>query len=251
MTVTTQALYNEASNDWQRSEPLLLSDFTARPFLLNWCEPTRDLNVLDLGCGEGYFARGLKKQGAGKVTGIDISEEMIRGAQAREASEQLGIDYRQGLATDLDAVPAQSFDICVAVFLFNYLDLKQTQHTMREVYRVLKPGGRFIFAVPHPSLAFVTEKVAPFYFDSAGKGYFSGRDCQFEGKIWRRDGKSVPVRSVHKTLEDYMSSLATAGFETMPQLAELRATEEHLAQDPAWFGPLRDKPLHLAFQLRK
>jgi hypothetical protein len=37
----------------------------------------------------------------------------------------------------------------------------------------------------------------------------------------------------------------------MPQVAELRATEEHLRMDPTWFGPLRDKPLHLAFQLRK
>ena len=212
MTVTTQSLYNEASNDWQRSEPILLSDFTARPFLLKWCEPTRGLNVLDLGCGEGYFARGLKKQGAGKVTGIDISEEMILGAQSREAKEQLGIEYRQGQATDLEAEQTGSFDICVAVFLFNYLNLKQTQHTMHEVYRLLKPGGRFIFAVPHPSLAFITDdRVAPFYFDPAGKGYFSGRDCQFEGKIWRRDGKSVPVRSVHKTLEDYMASLAEIG----------------------------------------
>ena len=110
---------------------------------------------------------------------------------------------------------------------------------------MLKPGGRFIFAVPHPSLAFVGDKVAPFYFEPDGKGYFSGRDCQFEGKIWRRDGKSVPVRSVHKTLEDYMTGLEAAGFETMPKVTELRATEEHLAMDPEWFGPLRDLPLHL------
>ncbi|MGK0431950.1 MAG: hypothetical protein ACJA0V_001085, partial [Planctomycetota bacterium] len=39
MNVTTRELYNDASNDWQRSEPVLLSDFTARPFLLKWCEP--------------------------------------------------------------------------------------------------------------------------------------------------------------------------------------------------------------------
>jgi len=251
MSVTTKELYNEASNDWQRSEPILLSDFTARPFLLKWCEPVAGLDVLDLGCGEGYFARGLKRKGAGTIHGIDVSEEMVRGAQQREAQENLGITYRAGDATDLDDVASESFDICVAVFLFNYLTLEQTRHTMQEVHRVLRPGGRFIFAVPHPSLAYLGDKVAPFYFDPQSKGYFSGRDCQFEGEIWRRDGKSVRVRSVHKNLEDYFTALAGAGFQQMPMISELRATEEHLQQDPEWFGPLRDKPLHLAFQLTK
>ena len=156
-----------------------------------------------------------------------------------------------GDATDLTAIASESVDLTVAVFLFNYLTLEQTRHTMHEVHRVLRPGGRFIFAVPHPSLAFLGDKVAPFYFDPQSKGYFSGRDCQFEGEIWRRDGKSVRVRSVHKNLEDYFGALAAAGFTQMPQVAELRATEEHLRMDPTWFGPLRDKPLHLAFQLRK
>ena len=251
MSVTTKQLYDAASNDWQRSEPILLSDFTARPFLLKWCEPVAKLNVLDLGCGEGYFARGLKRQGAGSILGIDVSEEMVRGAEQREAQEQLGIRYRAGDATDLTAIASESVDLTVAVFLFNYLTLEQTRHTMHEVHRVLRPGGRFIFAVPHPSLAFLGDKVAPFYFDPQSKGYFSGRDCQFEGEIWRRDGKSVRVRSVHKNLEDYLGALAAAGFTQMPQVAELRATEEHLRMDPTWFGPLRDKPLHLAFQLRK
>jgi ubiquinone/menaquinone biosynthesis C-methylase UbiE len=251
MNVSTKDLYDGASDDWQRSEPILLSDFTARPFLLDWAEPVSGLDVLDLGCGEGYFARGLKRRGAGSLLGIDISEEMVRHAERREAEEQLGIAYRSGNATDLDEVESESFDLCVAVFLFNYLDLAQTRHTMREVQRVLRPGGRFVFAVPHPSLAFLGEKVAPFYFDPEGKGYFSGRDCQFEGEIWRRDGKSVRVRSVHKNLEDYFTALSAAGFQKMPRIAELRATEEHLELDPEWFGPLRDKPLHVAFQVAK
>ena len=48
------------------------------------------------------------------------------------------------------------------VFLFNYLDRMQTQRTMREIYRVLRPGGRFIFAVPHPSLPFLRPEAPPF-----------------------------------------------------------------------------------------
>jgi SAM-dependent methyltransferase len=249
--VTTAQLYDAASDDWQRSEPILLSDFTARPFLLKWCEPVAGLDVLDLGCGEGYFARRLKERGAGSIRGIDVSEQMVRAAEEREQKERLGIAYEAGDATDLGHIDDGSFDLVVAVFLFNYLDLDQTRHTMAEVFRVLRPGGRFVFAVPHPSLPFIGEKTAPFYFDSQGKGYYSGRNSQFEGEIWRRDGKKVPVRCVHKNLEDYIAALSGAGFGKMPMLAELRATEAHLAEDPAWFGPLRDKPLHLAFQLEK
>ena len=183
MTISTRELYDDASDDWQRTASILLSDFTARPFLMEWCQPVDGLDVLDLGCGEGYFARGLKERGAGRIRGVDVSEEMIRGAQQRETKEQLGIEYRAGDAGDLPDVEDGAVDLCVAVFLFNYVDLARTRHIMREVHRVLRPGGRFVFAVPHPSLAFLGEKRAPFYFEPDGVGYFSGRDRQFEGEI--------------------------------------------------------------------
>lgn len=120
---------------------------------------------------------------------------------------------------------------------------------MTEAARVLRPGGKFVFAVPHPSLAFVREEAPPFFFTRGTNGYFSGRDTQFEGKIWRRDGEAVRVRCVHKTLDDYFRALAKAGFRFLPDVQELHVTEEHLALDPAFFEPLRDVPLHVAFRL--
>lgn len=250
MTASTKDLYDAASGEWRRSEPVLLSDYTARPFLMEWCEPVAGKDVLDLGCGEGYFARGLRRRGAASILGIDISPEMVRAAREQERIEPLGIDYAAGDATDLARLADGSFDLVVAVFLFNYLDREHTAATMAEVHRVLRPGGRFVFGVPHPSLPFRRDRTPPFYFDPGQHGYFSGRDVQFEGRIWRRDGKSVPVRCVHKTLEDYFAALAAAGFHRMPRLKELYATPELLAFDPDWFGPLRDQPLHLAFQVQ-
>lgn len=250
-TESTADLYDRSSSSWTRGAPVLLSDYTARPFLLDWCAPVEGRDVLDLGCGEGYVARQLKKLGAARLEGIDISAEMIRAAQQRENSEKLGIRFHQGHARDLDGYAEGSFDLVVAVFLFNYLDRAQTAATMAAAHRVLKPGGRFVFAVPHPSLAFLREERAPFYFQRGDAGYFSGRDRQFEGRIWRRDGDSVPVRCVHKTLTDYFSGLKTAGFTTLPEIEELHVTAEHIELDPAFFGPLRDEPLHLAFRIHK
>ncbi|MEM1450600.1 MAG: class I SAM-dependent methyltransferase [Planctomycetota bacterium] len=250
MPESTAALYDGSATKWQRAEPILLSDFTARPFLLDWCDPVRGLDILDLGCGEGYVGRQLLERGAASVTGMDISAEMVENARAQiptDAGETL--TYSVGDATDLERFATDSFDLVACVFLFNYLDSAQTTAAMTEVARVLRPGGRFVFAVPHPSLAFMRPEEAPFYFSRGGRGYFEGRDALFEGEIWRRDGVACRVRCVHKTLDDYFRALREAGFTTLPELKELHATEEHMEFDPAFFEPLRETPLHLAFRL--
>lgn len=248
---STAAVYDRAAGNWQRKEAVLLSDFTARPFLVEWCEPLQGRDVLDLGCGEGYFARQLRRRGARRVRGIDVSAGMVERACAEEAREPLGVEYLHGDATDLGAVPDGSVDLAVAVFLFNYLDRKATAAVMTHVHRLLRPGGRFVFAVPHPSLPFLRAEQPPFFFSRAGLGYFSARDATLEGRIWRRDGVDVPVRCVHKTLQDYFECLALAGFAALPEVRELAVTDAHLALDPAFFGPLRDQPLHLAFRIGK
>jgi len=250
-TESTAAIYDRAATDWQRREPVLLSDFTARPFLLEWCEPVAGRDVLDLGCGEGYVARQLRRRGAGRVRGIDISAEMVARARAEEARTPLGVEYAHGDAGQLDGIATASVDLVAAVFLFNYLDTAGTAAVMGQVARVLRPGGTFVFSVPHPSLPFLRGELPPFYFARGELGYFSARDVTLEGRIWRRDGVDVPVRCVHKTLQDYFECLAAAGFTALPDVHELRVTEEHVAFDPAFFGSLRDLPLHLAFRTRK
>ena len=249
MNETNAELYDRSASDWQRTEPILLSDFTARPFVLSWCEPIQGQRVLDLGCGEGYIARQLKKRGAARVEGIDISRKMIAGAIAAEEAQPLGIRYQNCDASLSSGFHDEEFDLVIAVFLFNYVDCEQMTSIMKEVLRVLRSGGRFIFSVPHPCFAFLHEEQPPFYFQRDGAGYFSGRDELFEGRIWRRDGTNVPVRCIHKTLDDYFNALATAGFTSLPAIRELYPQPKHLEMDPDFFASLKDKPLHLAFQI--
>jgi SAM-dependent methyltransferase len=247
---TTAELYDRAAAGWARQAPLLLSDFTARPFVLDWCEPVAGRAILDLGCGEGYVARQLRRCG-GQVVGVDVSPQMIERARDAEQAEPMGIEFAVGDATDLSAYGAECFDLVVAVFLFNYLDRQQTAATMREVRRVLRRDGRFVFTVPHPSLPFLRKEEPPFFFERRGLGYFTARDVLLEGRIWRRDGVPLPVRCVHKTLEDYFTCLREAGFNALPELRELRVTDEHVGLDPKFFGPLQDTPLHLMFRTAK
>lgn len=246
---STRALYDASAGAWTRNEPMSLSDFTARPFVIKLCEPYHGARVLDLGCGEGYCARKLKSGGAGEVLGIDLSSGMIDAALKEESERPLGIVYRQGDAQKLAELETGSFDLVVAVFLFNYLDCAAMTNSMREVARVLRPDGKFVFSVPHPAFPYMRSPQAPFYFDLGGQSYFAARNTRYPGKIWRRDGSALDVQVVHKTVEDYFSALGQAGFSKLPELRELTVTQSIMEVDPAFFGPLLGLPLHMAFSV--
>lgn len=247
----TRKLYDEQASDWKRSEPVLLSDYSARPFVLNLCQPLQNAVVLDAGCGEGYVARKMLEAGAAMVQGIDISEKMIEQAIVQTSPSMLEKSKFECADIRKDAnLPPSHFDLVLAMFLFNYLDSTATEEVMGTFYQTLKPGGHFVFSVPHPSLAFLKKDRFPFYFETKG-GYFTGRNVLFPGEIWRRDGVAVGVQCIHKTVEDYFFCLRKAGFKTMPEVYELRINEEHIALDPSFFTPLGDLPLHMAFKVQK
>lgn len=245
------ALYDKHAARWRRREPSSLSDFTGRPAVFELCGDVSGLDVLDLGCGEGYCSRELAGRGARSVTGVELSGEMVRLAQAQESELRQGITYRQGDVTRLDDADAR-YDLAVGVFVYNYVTTGEMLASFREVRRVLRAGAHFVFAVPHPAFAFVRrDRRPPFHFDVGDAGYFSGRDVRYPGEIRRRDGTALPVQMVHKTFGDYFDALRAAGFPAMPEVRELRVLPEHLSLDPAFFSPVADLPLHLAVRVAK
>lgn len=250
-TQDTKKLYDESAEDWQRSKPMLLSDYSARPFVIDLCEPIANKNILDIGCGEGYVGRELINRGAQYVHGIDISSEMINQALIQKNELHLtNAFYETGDIRDFDVSESEQYDLVLAMFMFNYLNVVETISTMKKAYQLLKLGGYFVFAVPHPSLPFLKKGKFPFYFETKG-GYFSGRNKLFPGEIWRRDRKVVGVQCIHKTMEDYFTSLRLAAFTKMPEVYELKINQEHLELDPEFFTPLIDLPLHVAFKIQK
>src|ERR1700691_6662725 len=79
-------MFDHNADQWARQEPMILSDFTARPLILQELAPVAGKHVLDLGCGEGYVARLASQAGAQSLFGIDISSEMVGRAQQAGAS---------------------------------------------------------------------------------------------------------------------------------------------------------------------
>lgn len=247
---SAQEIFDNSSSRWARNEPRLLSDWTARPFLLQWCLPVSGQKVLDMGCGEGYFTRQLARQGAGDVSGFDISPGMIELANAEEERDPLGITYSVGCATGFESSVKPHYDLVTAVFVYNYVTIADMRNSMKKVYEALSVGGRFVFSLPHPANPFIAAEDSRFHFERVG-GWFSGRDESFAGRMAQRDGSEVTVRCMHKTFEDVLHGLQNAGFTKFPDFKELGVTQEHIDIDAAFFQPLHDQPLHIAFRIEK
>ncbi len=123
-------------------------------------------NVLDIGCGQGYFSRLLAEMGA-NVTGLDISPELIEKAKERSQvfPKNNPIKYIVSPADDLSSVNEKSQDIVISVLAMQ--NIKELDKVFSEIKRVIKINGRFIFVLNHP--AFRVPQDSDWYFDEASK----------------------------------------------------------------------------------
>jgi cyclopropane fatty-acyl-phospholipid synthase-like methyltransferase len=113
--------------------------------LVETCNPE---NVLELGCGLGYFSSFMAKQGV-KATGVDFSAAAIEKAKKRVANENPRPTFMVGDVTNLEMLSAP-FDASYDVGCFHCLDKEGQQKYVSEVCRLLKPGGtHLIWAFDH------------------------------------------------------------------------------------------------------
>jgi ubiquinone/menaquinone biosynthesis C-methylase UbiE len=104
--------------------------------------------VLDCACGLGYGARTLLDAARpARITGVDLSASAVAYARAQFASEGEPIEYRAGDATDLSFLPDASVDVVVSFETVEHLP--DPRPFVREAWRVLRPGGRFVCSVPN------------------------------------------------------------------------------------------------------
>ena len=99
------------------------------------------LSVLDVGCGGGILSEEFAKVGC-CVTGLDPSEPSLETARKHATMEGLTIDYRQGSGESMP-FEKDSFDVVVCCDVLEHVD--NLESTLREVARVLKPGGMFCY----------------------------------------------------------------------------------------------------------
>ncbi len=115
------------------------------PALRALLPPLAGLEVLDLGCGHGWFCRHAAGEGAARVLGVDSSRLML--GRAREATPHPAISYEQADLELASFAPA-SFDLAWSSLAFHYVEALEA--LLARVHAALRPGGALVFSVEHP-----------------------------------------------------------------------------------------------------
>jgi ubiquinone/menaquinone biosynthesis C-methylase UbiE len=103
---------------------------------------SKDLDVLDLGCGDGTTAIPEAKLGA-HVTGVDIAGNLVEAGNARAKNESLGnCVFQEGDASNLQDFRDASFDLVVSIF--GAMFAPRPLDVAKEMVRVTRPGGRIV-----------------------------------------------------------------------------------------------------------
>jgi SAM-dependent methyltransferase len=156
----------------------------------------RGKRVLDLGCGTGSGAIAFAQQGA-IVIALDTSESRLAHARARAEQEEVKVEWRKGDLADLAFLRAESID--AAYSADKVAEVDDASRLFRQVQRVLKPNGPFVFSYEHPVAVCL---------GTAGtieRSYFEPGPIDVE-----RDGESVRVYT--RGIGEVFTELGRAGF---------------------------------------
>ena len=98
------------------------------------------MKILDFGCGTGNFSIKLVKMGC-KVTGVDVSSEMLKIARAKAIKQGLDIEFAQ---CDIDALAPADTNYDAAVSLATFEFIKNPLNTLTQLFGVVKSGGKVL-----------------------------------------------------------------------------------------------------------
>jgi ubiquinone/menaquinone biosynthesis C-methylase UbiE len=178
-------------------------DIAVRADELNWLNrqlgSASDLEVLDIGCGNGAFLEKLAPR-IRRAVGVDISEKMLEQARKRNRRHE-GFSFQQ-VKEPVLPFPDNSFDRVISVLSFRYLDWDPL---VKEILRVLKPGGEFLVvdmvAAPvkfseYP--LFLRSKFKMYFQRFAHRRYFQALRKMVTDGRWKHMLKHNPIRSEHE-----------------------------------------------------
>ena len=196
------------------------------PNLLRLVNPGPDDHILDLACGQGYFARAFAQLGA-KITASDIAPELIAHAKKLEtnATPKTGtrrneIIYHVSPAERIAYLGPRSVN--KAMIILAIQNIEHIHSVFAEVSRVLKPGGSFVLVLNHPMFRAIKR---------TSWGWDETKDSQ-QAKQYRRidaymsesrekidmtpgtndPRKKIETVSFNRPLQVYAKSLSKTGF---------------------------------------
>lgn len=246
------AVYDLFAKIYQRGPYLRFADTlgqTVFPSILEEWQ-IRPEKLLDIACGEGTFAIHMAKRGI-HVTGLDQSAQMLALARNHALEESTAVDWVQGDMTRLN-LPENEFDVVTCFFdSLNYLlRIFDLEGAFAGVYKVLKPGGWFIFdmnTVYGLAVEWMRQRVT-IHNESSDFIEIHENDFDYENQIasiriivfekhgdqWQRFEETHQERGY--AAADIQLLLETVGLKTMAYYGKI-ATREPLMSDSGrvWF----------------
>ena len=181
--------------------------------------PLIGLKVLEIGAGGGQGSRWVSGQGA-DVLALDLSLGMLQHAHGRLPSVSL-------VQADAAALPVQDAQFDVVFSAYGAIPfVADLDSVLSEVFRVLRPRGRWVFSVTHPIRWAFPDVPGPMGL-TADRSYFDRRPYVEKDE----DGTPSYVEH-HRTLGDTVAALARVGF-VITNLTEPEWPEGH---DEIWGG---------------
>lgn len=185
--------------------------------MVGWLDLPQGARVLDLCCGMGRHSLAMSEAGY-EVTGVDLSEVLLR-----EARAQAGADAVTWLRSDMRELPLMGgFDAVVNLFTsFGYFEEDEEQiKVLKEICRMLKPGGRFIIDFLNP--AYVIRNLVPHSVREDGENLIDESRRIEEGYVKKdillASKAGGPPRKYHErvklyTREQFCGMIAAAGLQ--------------------------------------
>jgi ubiquinone/menaquinone biosynthesis C-methylase UbiE len=220
------------------------------PNLLRMIAPKAGMRVLDVACGQGYFARLVAQSGA-EVTGIDQSEMLIEKAKERAGTNE---KYIGGDAQDIASLKLGMFDAMFSVLALE--NIKDISSMLKGMHKQLQDDGKIVLVLLHP--AFRIPQQSDWGYDMQSgvqyrkiNKYLSEMTIPIEVSPFN-GSKKITTYTFHRSLQWYMKAFRSAGF----ALTSLEEWISHKTSEP---GPRKQAedtarkefPLFMALELRK
>ena len=183
-----------------------------KPNLLRILAPQKGEEILDVGCGQGFFAREIAKAGA-KVVGVDIAGELIKLAKEQSSANET---YLVLSAEKMSGLLDNRFNAAICVLALQ--NIKNLQAAILEISRVLKPGGRLVLVLNHP--AFRIPTASSWSFDEEKNIQYRNINkylSELSQEVDMTQGEKNPAKkkftmSFHHPLQVYFKTFAKAGL---------------------------------------